>query len=141
MTKTRTTRFKWLALLCAVCLVCAGLCACASAEVVVRDQAGNASVVLPDTGVAISVNPEHEKYLLFVTGSRVQRAEEEILEQLTEADGQPSFFLAVDEQGYLCLKAEVIRELDVPEGAQFLGCGVDHEHLFFEHRISSVPLA
>lgn len=137
---TRTTKFKWIAFLCAVCLTCAGLCACATAEVVVRDQSGNPSVVLPDTGVAISVNPEHEKYLLFVTGSRVQKAEKEIFEQLTEADSQPSFFLAVDEQGYLCLKAEVIRELDVPEGSQYLGCGVDHEHLFFECRISSVPL-
>ena len=134
------SRNKLVTLVCAACMICLLLCACASLEVIVRGGNGEVAIVLPSTKQEISVEEEFERYLPLVTDKSVEKAEQEILDQLDPDSENPEFYLVVDNEGYLCLKTEVIRELEPPPGTEILGCGIDHEHVFFESRISISPL-
>ncbi len=134
------SRNKLVTLVCAACMLCLMLCACASLEVIVRGGNGEVAIVLPSTKQEISVEEEFERYLPLVTDKSVKKAEQEILDQLDPDSENPEFYLVVDNEGYLCLKTEVIRELEPPPGTEILGCGIDHEHVFFESRISISPL-
>ena len=134
------SRNKLVTLVCAACMICLLLCACASLEVIVRGGNGEVAIVLPSTKQEISVEEEFERYLPLVTDKSVKKAEQEILDQLDPDSENPEFYLVVDNEGYLCLKTEVIRELEPPPGTEILGCGIDHEHVFFESRISISPL-
>lgn len=131
---------KWIAVLCTLSLLCVMLCACASSGVIVRDGNGEAKIVLPSTKQVIIVEEEFARYLPLITDKSVEKAEQEILDQLDPDAENPEFYLVVDQEGYLCLKTEVIRELEPPPGTEILGCGIDHEHVFFESRISGSPL-
>ncbi len=132
-------RIKSITALCALCMLCAVLCACAS-NVIVKNLDGEFTIVLPSTKQEISVREEFVRYMPLVTDKSVEKAEQEILDQLDPDTEKPDFYLVVDKEGYLCLKTEVIRELEPPPGTEILGCGIDHEHVFFESRISSMPL-
>ena len=134
------SRNKLVTLVCAACMICLLLCACASLEVIVRGGNGEVAIVLPSTKQEISVEEEFERYLPLVTDKSVKKAEQEILDQLDPDSENPEFYLVVDNEGYLCLKTEVIRELEPPPGTEILGCGIDHEYVFFESRISISPL-
>ena len=134
------SRNKLMIVVCAACMLCLMLCACASSEVIVRGGNGEVTIVLPSTKQEISVREEFERYMPLVTDKSVEKAEQEILDQLDPDTEKPDFYLVVDQEGYLCLKTEVIRELEPPPGTEILGCGIDHEHVFFESRISSSPL-
>ena len=131
---------KWIAVLCTLSLLCVMLCACASSEVILRDGDGEVTIVLPSTKQEIIVEEEFARYLPLITDKSVEKAEQEILDQLDPDSESPEFYLVVDQEGYLCLKTEMIRELEPPPGTEILGCGIDHEHVFFESRISSMPL-
>ena len=50
--------------------------------------------------------------------------------------------LSIDDEGYLCLSGEFIVELDPPPLSGLFsegGCGIDHDHKFFSHRICPAP--
>lgn len=75
---------------------------------------------------------EYSRYLSAATPEAIAAAEAELAEQLAPY-GQHSYgYLTIDQEGYLCLSAEVIVELDGPSEG---GCGVGHDHLFFHARI------
>ena len=77
---------------------------------------------------------EYSRYLSAATPDAIADAEANLAEQLAPY-GQHSYgYLTIDQEGYLCLSAEVIVELDGPSEG---GCGVDHDHLFFHARICS----
>ncbi len=65
-------------------------------------------------------------------------AEKKILKEIPESEKEPSFSISKDEEGFLCLRAEVIVELEPPtkDGLTLGGCGNDHDHLFFTERIT-----
>lgn len=50
--------------------------------------------------------------------------------------------LTIDDEGYLCLSGEFIVELDPPPLSGLFsegGCGIDHDHKFFNHRLCPAP--
>ncbi len=57
------SRNKLMIVVCAACMLCLMLCACASSEVIVRDGNGEVTIVLPSTKQEISVREEFERYM------------------------------------------------------------------------------
>ena len=85
---------------------------------------------------------EYSRYPENATPEAVAAAKASLKEQLAPYDQHSGVYLSIDEEGYLCLSAEVIVDLVPPllsglfsEG----GCGIDHEHRFFNQRICPAP--
>ena len=81
---------------------------------------------------------EYSRFLENATAERIAVAEAALANQLAEYDRHSGYYLTIDEEGYLCLSAEVIVEI-TPSLLDKLfsedGCGIDHEHKFFHQRI------
>ena len=90
---------KWIAVLCTLSLLCIMLCACASSEVIVRDENGEAKIVLPSTKQEIIVEEEFARYLPLITDKSVEIAEQEILNQLDPDVENPEFSLSWTKKG------------------------------------------
>ena len=67
---------------------------------------------------------EYAVYLPYATPERIKAAEDKLKNQTEEYD-RSSFYLSIDDEGYLCLQAEII--VKIPPS--------DHEHKFFSERI------
>lgn len=81
---------------------------------------------------------EYSRFLENATSERMSAAEAALTERLAEYGEHSGYYLTVDDEGYLCLSAEVIVELTPSLLAGLFsegGCGVDHEHKFFNERI------
>ena len=68
---------------------------------------------------------KYAAYLPYATDDKIHAAEEKLTKQLEKYESNSGFYLSIDDQGFLCLNAEVIVE-------SLLG---DHEHKFFTERI------
>ncbi len=68
---------------------------------------------------------KYSAYLPYATDEKIREAEEKLTRQLEKYDTHSGFYLQIDDEGYLCLNAEIIVELPFS----------DHEHKFFEERI------
>lgn len=68
---------------------------------------------------------EYSAYLPYVTADKISEAEEKLTKQLEKYETHSGFYLSIDDQGYLCLNAEVIVD----------SLFNDHEHKFFSERI------
>ena len=68
---------------------------------------------------------KYSAYLPYATADKIRGAEEKLTKQLEKYDTHSGFYLSIDDQGYLCLKAEVIVELPFD----------NHDHKFFTERI------
>lgn len=68
---------------------------------------------------------KYSAYLLFATDDKINAAEEKLTKQLEKYETHSGFYLSIDDQGYLCLNAEVIVD----------SLFNDHEHKFFTERI------
>ena len=68
---------------------------------------------------------KYAAYLPYATADKIHAAEEKLTKQLEKYESNSGFYLSIDDQGYLCLNAEVIVE----------GLLGDHEHKFFTERI------
>ena len=64
-------------------------------------------------------------YLPYATDDKISAAEEKLTNQLEKYETRSGFYLSIDDQGYLCLNAEVIVD----------SLFNDHEHKFFTERI------
>lgn len=88
---------------------------------------------------------EYSRYLPYVTEESIRDAEDALAESLAEYDRSTGYYISFDSDGYLCLCAEVIVDIDPPssdeDGELEGGCGIDHEHIFFSERISSEAFA
>lgn len=88
---------------------------------------------------------EYSRYLPYVTEESVRDAEEALDKSLAEYDRSSGYYISFDSDGYLCLCAEVIVDIEPPssdeDGELVGGCGIDHEHIFFSERISSKAFA
>ena len=71
---------------------------------------------------------EYAVYLPYATPERIKAAEDKLKNQTEEYD-RSSFYLSIDDEGYLCLQAEII--VKIPPS--------DHEHKFFSERICPLP--
>lgn len=72
---------------------------------------------------------EYAVYLPYATPELIKEAEEKLTKQLERYDEHSGFYLSIDDEGFLCLNAEVIVELPFS----------DHEHNFFTERICALP--
>ncbi len=74
---------------------------------------------------------KYAKYLKTVTADAIAEAEDRLMQTLSSYENhRDHLFLSIDEEGYLCLSAEVIVEFETTDPT-----GMDHEHLFFSERI------
>ncbi len=78
---------------------------------------------------------EYSRFLEDATPDRVSAAKAALTKQLASFDRHSGYYLTVDKEGYLCLSSEVIVELEPPFWEKDGGCGIDHEHKFFNERI------
>lgn len=81
---------------------------------------------------------ECENLLSTIAPDMLKAAEEKVNQQVAQYEDDSKFYLYA-EDGHLYLCKEVIVELEysVPESGEcVLGCGIDHDHLFFKERIS-----
>lgn len=103
---------------------------------VIQYENGSYWVCLPISGQRLQVRSEYSGYFgTKVTDGSIRSAEERI-ERMADTVGHPHYYLTVDEEGYLCLAAELIKEFPAKEPGMS-GCNIDHEHLFYQERISS----
>lgn len=72
---------------------------------------------------------EYATYLPYATEDKIREAEEKLTKQLERYDEHSGFYLSIDDEGFLCLNAEVIVELPFS----------DHEHKFFKEQICALP--
>lgn len=66
----------------------------------------------------------YSAYLPYATDEKIREAEEKLKTQLEKYDTHSGFYLQIDDEGYLCLTAEVI-----------VRSANDHDHQFFSERI------
>ena len=76
---------------------------------VIRYKNGEYWICLPISGQRLLVNDEYSGYFgTRVTDGAIRSAEERI-ERMADTIGHPRYYIAVDEEGYLCLMAELIK--------------------------------
>ena len=84
---------------------------------------------------------EYSRYLPYISEESIKEAEDKLKKSLEKHNRNSGFYISIDNEGYLCLSAEVIVEYEVSDtdGDGFIegGCGIDHEHIFYSERISS----
>lgn len=100
---------------------------------------GKQYLVLPISKEKVLVWEHEKEYLDDVNLDLLKAAEEKILSQTAQYEDDPNFSLTyMEDEGYLCLSAEVIVRFDPPSTSETLppGCGKDHEHKFFHERIT-----
>ena len=119
---------------------------------------GSCKVNLDFLGKNVSITEEYDHYYLSISSldslvliddsalektrlvkqSTFDAAVEKLLEKVDglELDGKPSFSIKENEQGKIVLTMEAIQTLVPPPDSTELGCGIDHEHLFYKEVIS-----
>ena len=100
---------------------------------------------LPQSGDEIKLQNEQILFVPYITDELVETAETKIKEAVSSYSNSSDFYLQIND-GYLCLVAEVIKQLEPPSSQETEGefavggCGIDHKHLFFSERISTQAL-
>ena len=126
---------KIIALLLA-CLALLFLVGCDEEEpIYVTELDGRQYITLPSSGEQIRVADAYVEHLEKLDVEMLKQAEEKLGEQLSAYEGEPSFYLSLDEDGKLCLCAEVIVKIDPPEVSTG-GAVKDHKHEIFKENIT-----
>lgn len=100
------------------------------------EEDGKQYLILPISKEKVRVSNSYTQYLDDIDLDLLKAAEKKIREELSQySDTQVDFYLQ-DREGYLYLTAEIIVDITPPSGAEDSGCGIDHEHKFFEERIT-----
>ena len=116
-----------------------------SASCISKNEDGAYILTLPNSGETIKLQNEQILYVPYITDELVETAENKINEAVSAYSNSSDFYLQIND-GYLCLVAEVIKQLEPPPSQETEGeiveggCGIDHEHLGFSERISTQAL-
>lgn len=86
------------------------------------------TLTLPQSGKTLTLTEEQERFLPYITDELVAEAENKLTQEVAGYGNNSGFYLQINEN-YLCLVCEVIHDTEAPDGS-------DHEHLFYEERIS-----
>ncbi len=134
-------RIRILALLCILLLVgCAkNTTAKAIPTSLVSEINDDWSITLPICGRTISVQEPYVQYMPYVTDTLIYEAEQYLSTRIPDGSKSYGYYLRTDGEGYLCLSVEVIVSLEPTEEGHG-GCGIDHDHVFYDARISTQPL-
>ncbi len=109
------------------------------------EENGVYKLTLPKSKEVIELYEEQVRFVPYITDELVETAENKINEAVSAYSNSSDFYLQIND-GYLCLVAEVIKQLEPPASQETEGevvdggCGIDHEHLFFSERISTQAL-
>ena len=109
------------------------------------EENGVYKLTLPKSKEVIELYEEQVRFVPYITDELVETAENKINEAVSAYSNSSDFYLQIND-GYLCLVAEVIKQLEPPSSQETEGeiveggCGIDHEHLFFAERISTQAL-
>ena len=109
------------------------------------EENGVYKLTLPKSKEVIELYEEQVRFVPYITDELVETAENKINEAVSAYSNSSDFYLQIND-GYLCLVAEVIKQLNPPSSQETEGeiidggCGIDHEHLFFSERISTQAL-
>ena len=113
-----------------------------SGSVTVESEDSKYYLTLPISGDRLRVSEDQLAAIEKVTPQMIENAERAILEQLEEySDSQGGMYFGNDAQGYLCLQAELIVDINPPkiriQDGEIVssGCNIDHKHVFFSQRI------
>ena len=106
------------------------------------NENGKYYLTLPLSGDRIRVSEHQLAALESVTPQMLENAERVILEQMEAySDSKGGIYFGNDAQGYLCLQAELIVDINPPktqiQDGEIVasGCNIDHKHVFFSQRI------
>lgn len=106
----------------------------------VIESEGEHTISLPLCDQQVSVHHSYEAYLPYVTDELIHAADLALSQILADhPDDNSGVYLTFDEDGYLCLCAEVIVYFESEEEGMS-GCGFDHDHVFYRERISTEPV-
>lgn len=97
------------------------------------------TISLPISGAKVHVEDRYNEYMPFVTDALIYEAEQSLSASIPDGSKSYGYYLRTDEEGYLCLAVEVIVNLEPAEEGHG-GCGIDHDHVFYDARISTKPL-
>lgn len=89
------------------------------------------TLTLPQSGKTLELSATEARFVPYITDELVAEAENRVAQAAAAFVNHSGFYLQVN-QDYLCLMIEAIRYLDSPNEL-----GEDHEHLFYDGRISS----
>ena len=99
----------------------------------VIEENGNCYLILPLSNQRISVYDSEKPYLDRVDLDVLIEAEDKLNSQVAQYE-KTSFFLQIKDER-LYLSVEVIAEINPPK-SEGGGCGIDHEHVFFDEQIA-----
>lgn len=102
----------------------------------ISEEDGAYVLTLPNSKERIKVRDEQLLFIPYISDALVEAAENKIANDISKYDNNSGYYLQVTED-YLCLVVEVIKQLDEPD--ESVGC-IDHEHLFFNERITLCPV-
>ena len=97
------------------------------------------TITLPICGAKVHVQDDYNAHMPYVTDALIYEAEQYLAASIPEGSKSYGYYLRTDEEGYLCLTVEVIVNLEPAEEGHG-GCGIDHDHVFSDARISTQPL-
>lgn len=101
---------------------------------------GTYTIYLPACDQEVSVHQSEEAFLPYVSDELIRQADLALSHILADhPDDDHGIYLSCDQDGYLCLCAEIIVYFE-PEVEGMKGCGFDHDHVFYRERISTQPV-
>ena len=125
----------FVAILALICLFSFVGCSQNDISKYITKKDGEQYLILPISKKEISVWDEEEaKYLKYIDVDLLKKAEKKISADAAQHEEDPHFYLDF-EDGYLCLCAEVIVDLEEPDKN-----GMDHKHVFFKEKITKKPV-
>lgn len=79
-----------------------------------------------------------------VSKQEIEAAQKRLAQKVSESkeDGDNYYYLTIDDEGYLCMQAEIYVYLEIgtdAEGGDRTGCGIDHDHIYFTERLCAKP--
>ena len=112
-------------------------------EASVALENGEYVIVLPLLERKFVVRDSYIKYVTHIDAELLIKAEKELFKDMGSYKDSAPIYLSQDSEGYLCLACEYIVAIDPPkievleDGTVISdGCGIDHEHLFWDERIT-----
>ena len=94
----------------------------------ITEEDGTQFLILPISKSRVRIDEQHKEHIDDIDIDMLMAAEEKINEQVSRHPENSAIFLSTNDDGYLCLSAEII--VDSPSS------DIGHEHKFFHEQIT-----
>ena len=93
-------------------------------------------IVLDTCKKEILLEARYEYFIPYITDELIEAADKHIASVLTADEIEKAVLkLQIDKEYYLSINGEIIRYLETEDDSQ-KGCGIDHDHIFINERIT-----